>query len=53
MNNSEVIPACRVSVSPDAAMVGTLLKSILKLLLLEGKLISVCWLEISIKFLCS
>ena len=32
-------------------MVGTSLKSVLKLFLREEKLIGVCWLEISIRFL--
>ena len=50
-NNCEVNPASRVSVASDAAMVVTSLKSVLKLFLLEGKLIGVCWLEISIRLL--
>ena len=44
VNNGEGIPASRVSVASDAA---TSLKSVLKLYLLEGKLIGVCWVEIS------
>ena len=38
VNNGEAIPASGVSVSSDAAVVGTPLKSVLKMFLLEGKL---------------
>ena len=53
VNNGEVIPASRVFAASDAAMVGAWLKSVWKLFLLESKLIGVCRLEISIRFLFS
>ena len=49
VNNGEVTPASKVSVSSDAAMVGTSWKSVRKLFLRDGKIIGVCAMEISIR----
>ena len=49
VNNGEVTPACKVSVSSDAAMVGTSLKSVRQMFVRGGKIIGVCPLEISIR----